>query len=84
MKKDNTELKEDRDYCVIFTSIPQPNNWKQKIEIKVQTNEHDYTTVYVYIFVQLNDFDTKELCSSIVEQRFSNYISYVVNCKSIE
>ena len=79
---DTTNLKLGRDYFVTFSPTEQPNDgWIHLVEIKVQTSEHTYATMYIYIFVQLTKPEIQELCSSIVQLHFPTAENYSLICK---
>lgn len=79
---DTTKLKPGRDYFITSSPDERPiNGWIHLVEIKVQTNEHTYATMYIYIFVPLTKPEIQELCSSIIRFHFPDTDSYDTNCQ---
>lgn len=76
-----SELKQGRDYCVCPPAGQPVDSYKQVVEIKVQTAESVWSTLYVYIFIQLKETDIRELCKDLVQQIFPNATNYETRCK---
>lgn len=81
---DTTKLKQGRDYFATFSPNEQPySKWIHLVEIKVQTSEHTYATMYIYIFVHLTKPEIQELCSSIIRLHFPDIDSYDTNVNNL-
>ena len=76
-----SELKQGRDYCVCPPAGQPVDSYKQVVEIKVQTAESVWSTLYVYFFVRVERPVIEEICASVVQQNFPNATNYDTNCK---
>lgn len=76
-----SELNQGQDYCVCPPTEQPVNAWKRVAEIKVQTAESVWSTLYVYFFVQVERPVIEEICASVVQQYFPNATNYEINCK---